>query len=145
MFKHILIPTDGSPLSDKATEMGVAMAKAHGAGVTLLTVSTPYHLLSTEAMSLSDTKETYAIDAEKRADTRLKLGLDRAKAIGISARGQHVFADYPFAAIIDAASKHGCDLIVMASHGRSGMTGLLLGSETNKVLINSKIPVLVCR
>jgi nucleotide-binding universal stress UspA family protein len=145
MFNHILLPTDGSQFSEKAVEMGLNLAKALGAQVTILTASVPFHVLTTDAMSIGDTKETYLVDAGKRADTILKFGLDRAKSFGIAANRAHVFHDHPFEAIIDAAKQHGCDLVVMASHGRRGIAGLLLGSETTKVLTHSKIPVLVCR
>jgi nucleotide-binding universal stress UspA family protein len=145
MFNHILLPTDGSQFSEKAVEMGLNLAKALSAQVTILTASVPFHVLTTEAMSIGDTKETYLVDAGKRADTILKFGLDRAKSFGIAANRAHVFHDHPFEAIIDAAKQHGCDLVVMASHGRRGIAGLLLGSETTKVLTHSKIPVLVCR
>ncbi len=145
MFNHILLPTDGSPFSEKAVEMGLSLAKTLGAQVTILTASMPFHVLTTDAMSLGDTKETYLVDAGKRADAIFKFGLDRAKSLGIKASRAHVFHDHPFEAIIDAAKQHGCDLIVMASHGRRGIAGLLIGSETTKVLTHSKIPVLVCR
>lgn len=145
MFNHILLPTDGSLFSEKAVEMGLSLAKTLGAQVTMLTASVPFHVLTTDAMSLIDTKETYLVDTGKRADTILKFGLDRAKSLGITANRAHVFHDHPFEAIIDTAKQHGCDLIVMASHGRRGIAGLLLGSETTKVLTHSKIPVLVCR
>jgi nucleotide-binding universal stress UspA family protein len=74
-----------------------------------------------------------------------KPGLDRAHALSIAADTKHVFHDHPYEAIINAAAQYGCDLIVMASHGRRGIAGLLLGSETTKVLTHSKTPVLVCR
>lgn len=145
MFKHILVPTDGSSFSDKAIDMALSLAKPLGAHITIMTVSEPFHVLTTQALALSDTKESYAVDAQKRAESRLKFGLDRAKAKAVSANGEHVFNDHPFEAIIESAAKHGCDLIVMASHGRRGIAGLLIGSETTKVLTHSKTPVLVCR
>ena len=145
MFKHILVPTDGTPFSDKAIEMALNLAKLSGASVTIMTASVPFHVLTTETLALSDTKESYAVDAKKRGEERLKVGLDRAKANAVSADGEHVFNDHPFEAIIELAAKKGCDLIVMASHGRRGLAGLLIGSETIKVLTHSKTPVLVCR
>lgn len=145
MFKHILVPTDGTPFSDKAIEMALNLAKLSGASVTIMTASVPFHVLTTETLSLSDTKESYAVDAKKRGEERLKIGLDRAKGNAVRADGEHVFNDHPFEAIIELATKKGCDLIVMASHGRRGLAGLLIGSETTKVLTHSKTPVLVCR
>ena len=145
MFKHILVPTDGTPFSDKAIEMALNVAKLSGASVSIITASVPFHVLTTETLSLSDTKESYAVDAKKRGEERLKFGLERAKAHAVSADSEHVFNDHPYEAIIDMAIKKGCDLIVMASHGRRGVAGLLIGSETTKVLTHSKTPVLVCR
>ncbi len=145
MFKHILVPTDGTPFSDKAIEMALNFAKLSGAHVTIMTVSVPFHMLTTETLSLSDTKESYAVDAKKRGEERLKVGFDRAKATSVTAETEHVFNDHPFEAIIELATNKGCDLIVMASHGRRGLAGLLIGSETTKVLTHSKTPVLVCR
>jgi nucleotide-binding universal stress UspA family protein len=145
MFSHILISTDGSLFSEKAVEMGLGLAKSLSARVTILTASLPFHVLTMDTMSLSDTKENYSADAEKRANAMFKLGLDRANGLGVAADSKHVFHDHPYEAIINAAAQGGCDLIVMASHGRRGIAGLLLGSETTKVLTHSKVPVLVCR
>jgi nucleotide-binding universal stress UspA family protein len=108
MYKHILIPTDGSPLSEMAIRQGILFAKSMQARVTAMTVSIPFHAFALDPVMVSDTPGQYE-------------------------------------AIIDAARKGGCDLIFMASHGRKGMSALVLGSETVKVLTHSKIPVLVCR
>jgi nucleotide-binding universal stress UspA family protein len=145
MFSHILLPTDGSPFSEKAIGTGLALAKSLGARVTLMTASMQFHALTMDTMALSDTKEKYTADTEKRANAMFKPALDRARALGIAADSTHVFHDHPYEAIINAATENGCNLIVMASHGRRGIAGLLLGSETTKVLTHSKIPVLVCR
>lgn len=145
MYKHILIPTDGSELSEKAVKEGIELAMSMKAKVTVFTASPPFPALATESAVGADSIALYAASAEERAAARLKPGLEYAHARGVSARTQHVFAERPYEAIIAAAAKEGCDLVCMASHGRKGIAGLLVGSETNKVLTHSKVPVLVCR
>ena len=144
MYKHILIPTDGSELSARAIREGIDFAKDTNARVTLLTVSSPFHVFASEPMMVTDTQDTYEAHAETNARARLKVGEDLAKAKGVPAKAEHVFAEHPFAAIVDSADKDGCDLIFMASHGRKGITGVLIGSETQRVLTHTKIPVVVC-
>lgn len=80
MFKHILLPTDRSKFSERSLDMGSGVAKAHGACIAILTASVPFHILTNEAMSLSGTKEIYAVDTEKRAGATLKFGLNRARS-----------------------------------------------------------------
>ena len=145
MYKHILIPTDGSVLSAKAIEHGVALAKSLGATVTGITVSFPFHTFALDPMMVSATEEQYKKQCEDRAQKFLGAITDAAKAAGVRARGAHVIADHPYEAIVEAAKGNGCDLIVMASHGRKGASAVVLGSETHKLLTHSKIPVLVCR
>jgi nucleotide-binding universal stress UspA family protein len=94
---------------------------------------------------LEDTKEEYAVDCRAHADQYLKVIRTAASEAGVACDTVSVTSDHPFEAIINMANQIGCDLIVMASHGRRGMRGLLLGSETHKVLTHSKIPVLVYR
>ena len=147
MYKHILIPTDGSKLSDKAVEAGVEFARFIHARVTGFTAVPEYQvpseaeLMSKHAISLAD----YERDAKKQAEIALQTIADRARAAGVDYDAEFTQSDRPHEAIIRAAEKHGCDLIFMASHGRRGITGLLLGSETQKVLAHSKVPVLVYR
>jgi nucleotide-binding universal stress UspA family protein len=145
MYKHILIPTDGSELSERAVHAGIDLASAMKARVTLVTSSLPFHVFATEPMMVSDTPQKYSQDAERRAALRLKEGEEYARAKGVAARARHVYAEHPFEAIIDTARSGDCDLVCMASHGRKGIAGLLVGSETTKVLTHSKVPVLVCR
>jgi nucleotide-binding universal stress UspA family protein len=145
MYKHILIPTDGSELSEKALREGIDLAQSVKARVTVFTASPPFNSFAAEAALGSDSRAIYTASAEERAASRLKTGLEYAHAKGVPARTQHVFAEFPYEAIIAAAAKEGCDLVCMASHGRKGIAGLLVGSETNKVLTHSKVPVLVCR
>lgn len=145
MYKHILIPTDGSELSDRAVHAGVDLAKAIDAKVTLLTATPPFKVFASNPLVLTDTPETYEKDAEAVAQMRFRDAVAYARGKGVTAETEHVHDEHPFNAIIEAASKNRCDLIVMASHGRGGVKGLLLGSETHKVLTHSKIPVQVYR
>ena len=145
MYKKILIPTDGSPLSAAAIGQGVALAKSTGATVMGMTVSAPFHTFALDPMMVSDTKETYKQDCEERAAKYLGAIKTAASAAGVRCEVAHVVAEHPYEGIIDTAKTAGCDLIVMASHGRKGASALVLGSETVKVLTHSKIPVLVCR
>lgn len=147
MYKHILIPTDGSELSEKAIEAGIEFASKMHAKVTGFTAVPEYKLPSeVELMSRHGLSfEQYERDARHQAEAALQRIADRAKEAGIDYDAEFVQSDHPHEAIVRAAEKHGCDLIFMASHGRRGLTGLLLGSETQKVLTHSKVPVLVHR
>ena len=145
MYKHILIPTDGTELSEKAVREGIDLAQSVKARVTVFTASPPFHTFAAETAVAVESPAMYTASAEERAAARLKPGLEYAHARGVAARTQHVFAEHPYEAIIAIAAKEGCDLVCMASHGRKGIAGLLVGSETNKVLTHSKVPVLVCR
>ena len=146
MFSHLLIPTDGSPLSDAAVKRGVELAKEMNAKVTGLHVAEPFRVLSTESEVLKDTREEYYASARANAEQVLAAFETDAKSAGVSAFDRiFVVSDHPYQAIIDTARDKGCDLILMASHGRRGLQALLLGSETHKVLVHSKIPVLVYR
>ena len=146
MYKHILIPTDGSALSKKAVKQGIAMAKSIGANVTAVTVSPTFHtIFALDPPMVTETKEEY----EKHSKLRAKRILNAAGKVAVAGRVKfeavHAVNDQPYKAIISTAQRKGCDLIFMASHGWKGLSALILGSETNKVLTHSKIPVLVCR
>jgi nucleotide-binding universal stress UspA family protein len=145
MYKKILLPTDGSSLSASAITHGVALAKSTGATVVGMTVSVPFHTFALDPMMISDTKESYKKDCEMRATKDLDAITAAACAAGVSCEVMHVESEHPYEGIIDTAKTVGCDLIVMASHGRKGASAFVLGSETVKVLTHSKIPVLVCR
>ncbi len=145
MYKHILIPTDGSALSEQAVRQGIGLAKALGAEVTGMTVSPSFHTFAVDPVMLTDTPAQYRRDCEARTEKYLGVIRDAAEAAGVRYHGMHVINDHPYAAIIQAANERGCDLIFMASHGRKGVSALVLGSETTKVLTHSKIPTLVCR
>ena len=148
MFKHILLPTDGSKLSDRAVQRGLELAETLGARVTALHVIPEFRMMADESFVLPnsvDLKRRYDKESKARADKMLaKIG-ERAAAAGVKFEALAINADVPYEQIIETAKKRKCDLIMMASHGRRGLSGLLLGSETSKVLTHSKIPVLVVR
>ena len=145
MYKHILIPTDGSKLSETAVKEGMALASSIKARVTGLTVIAPFHTFVLDPEMVADTPEQYQKDSEARARRCLAALDGAAKAAGVGCETLHVVHEHPYEAIIDTARQRGCDLILMASHGRRGVSAVVLGSETVKVLTHSKIPVLVCR
>lgn len=145
MYKHILIPTDGSELSTTAIAQGIALARSLGARVSGLTVFPPFRAIAVEPLMVIDTPARYAKDCETIGEKRLRVVQDAATAAGVPCDVARVTHDHPYQAIIDTAGAKGCDLVVMASHGRKGVTAIVLGSETMKVLTHSKIPVLVCR
>ena len=148
MFKHILLPTDGSKLSDRAVQKGLDLAKALGARVTSVHVIPEFRMMADESFVLPtsvDLKRRYDKESKTRSEKMLSKIGERAKEAGIKHEGVAVTGDVPYEHIIETAKKHKCDLIMMASHGRRGLSGLLLGSETAKVLTHSKIPVLVVR
>ena len=147
MYKHILIPTDGSKLSEKAIEAGIEFARFIHARVTGFTAVPEYQtpseaeLISRHGMSMAE----YERDAKKQAESVLQPIADRARAAGVDYDADFAQCDRPHEAIIRAAQAHGCDLIFMASHGRRGLSALVHGSETQGVLTHSTIPTLVYR
>ena len=145
MFKHILIPTDGSDLSRKALLYGVQLAKESKAKVTALTIRAPYMISAVDAYVVVNTQEEFEESAREFADRALEQAKMAGEAAGVSVETVQEVHDQPFRAIIDCALANRCDLIVMASHGRRGVSALLIGSETTKVLTHSTIPVLVYR
>jgi nucleotide-binding universal stress UspA family protein len=145
MYKNILIATDGSELAGKAVLHGVALAKAIAAKVTVVTVMKPFRVFTLEMNMVEDTSAEYKKRVQEQTDKTLKAAADQAKAAGVACETVHVENEHPYQAIIDTAKTKGCDLLVMASHGRRGISALVLGSETVKVLTHSKIPVLVHR
>jgi len=145
MHRHILIPTDGSELSQNAIEYGMAFAKSVNAKVTVLTVSVPFQTFVVETGMISDTPEDYRKRTVTLVGEYLKAAKESASAAGVICETMHVEHDRPYLAIIETAAQKSCDLIVMASHGRRGISAVVLGSETVKVLTHSAIPVLVVR
>ena len=145
MCKNILIATDGSDLAAKAVEQGVLFPKEIGAGITALTITEPFNVLSLAPSELGYTPIEYKKHAEAYAEKVLDTVAAAAKSAGIDCETLHIEHEHVYQAIIDAAVARKCDLIVMASHGRRGVSAVVLGSETVKVLTHSKIPVLVYR
>lgn len=143
MYKHILIPTDGSDLSQKAVQHGFLLAKAMKARVTSITVISPSQLFKLEPDKFKELPEEYKL--ESFAIKCLDQVKTAALAQGVNCEVLYVEHDHPYQAIIDTANNHHCDLIVMSSHGRHGISAVVLGSETVKVLTHSTIPVLVYR
>ena len=145
MYRHILVATDGSDLSAKAVVAGLQLAAQLRAQVTAVTVSEPFHALSLAPHQAEYTPAEYRRHAEDVAKRILDRSRAEAAAAGLACDTLHATHEHPYQAIIDAARTRDCDLIVMASHGRRGVSAVLLGSETLKVLTHSTIPVLVYR
>ncbi|MBF9196954.1 universal stress protein [Microvirga terrestris] len=145
MYTHILIATDGSSLASRGVEHGVRLAKALSASVTLLTVSERFHTFSLEPTQLEETLSSFREHMSKEVSKVLADARRLAAAAGVETTALHKENDEPYQAIIRTAEGKGCDLIVMASHGRGGVSAMFLGSETLKVLSHSKLPVLVIR
>lgn len=145
MFKHILIPTDGSALSTMAIQNAMQLARDAKAKVTVITVMEPFHIFSMDSAQLADTRSAFEKHAGEAAERCLEGAKRQAEALGVPCEAIHVEHGMPYKAIIDTAVAKGCDLIAMASHGRRGAAALILGSETAKVLTHSSIPVLVYR
>ena len=145
MYTHLLLPTDGSPLSGDALERGLALARSLGAQATILTVVEPFYMFTASDDHLGETREQYEKFAREAARGILQTAKDRAAELGVQAQVKLVGSDHPDQAIIDAVEESGCDLVAMASHGRRGVNALLLGSVTQQVLTRSTVPVLVFR
>jgi nucleotide-binding universal stress UspA family protein len=145
MFNHILLPTDGSKLSEAAIQKGIELAKSINAKVTGFHVILPFHVFTLQTEMLEDTNEQYERQSKVQAEQFLGVIKKAAEKAGVSCDTDYLTSNHPYEMIIQAAEKKGCDLIMMASHGRRGVQGLLIGSETQKVLTHSKIPVLVFR
>jgi nucleotide-binding universal stress UspA family protein len=147
MYRHILIPTDGSELAEHAVTNGLSLAKSVGAKVSVIIVEEPFNWLNVSETKAKQAFEELAKHAEqikKHAARVLNRVANAAKQAGVSCDAIQVEDEQPYKAIIATAADRGCDLIVMASHGRSGLSAVVLGSVTNKVLTHTKIPVLVC-
>ena len=149
MYKKLLIPTDGSPLSEQAVKHGVEFARECNAHVVFVSVRRPLHSLDHEPSVVDDMPEQYRSFIHEFFTSEQSGHLNAAKTVAgeagvpceiVSAENDHIYQG-----IIDTAEASKCDLIVMASHGRRGVTAVILGSETTKVLTHSKIPVLVYR
>lgn len=145
MFTHILLPTDGSPLSEQTIARGIELARQLGAAVTGLCVVPPPQVIVYDTEVPVEAREKAAAAAREYAARNLEKVAAAARSAGVSCETLIETGDFPYEAIIAVAKRRGCDLIMMASHGRRGVKALLLGSETQKVLTHSKVPVLVFR
>ena len=139
MYKHILISTDGSELAQKGVEHGLALAKTNASKITVVTVTEPYPLQS------AATIDSWATAQKHHADAALATVETAALKHGVEIASRQITNESPAEAIVDAAKTLGCDLIVMASRGRRGVSRLLLGSQTAEVVSHSPVPVLVVR
>jgi len=140
LYTHILIPTDGSELAGKGVQHGVALAKLIGAKITILTVLPPDMITADREVD-----EIRKASKQKHAEEVLGAVATQTQTAGVACETIQVEHEHPYQAIINTADSKGCDLIVMASHGRRGISAIVLGSETVKVLTHCKIPVLVYR
>lgn len=148
MYKHILIPTDGSELATKGLEQGLALAKALQASVTIVTVTelwSAYELAIEARSGKHNPVERFEKEASETATRVLEAAAAKASAAGVSAKTIHIPDMHPAEGIIQAATDNGCDVIVMSSHGRRGMRRFILGSQTAEVVTQTAIPVLVIR
>jgi nucleotide-binding universal stress UspA family protein len=148
MYANILLSTDGSDVARKGVEHGIALAKALNAKATVITVTQPWELdygsgHAGGIIPLQEELDRFDAACKERAGKVLDEARAMAEQIGISAELLHVPNAYPAPAIIETAKSRGCDLIVMASHGRRGLRKLLLGSQTSQVLADGSVPVLV--
>ena len=144
MYRRILFPTDGSDITAKALSTAIQLAKLTGATLEVLSVTEPFPYSGiSEIQPIAPTE--FQESLQRVASARVKKALDAAKAAGLAGSGHTVEALHPWQAIIEQAKSLDCDLVVMASHGRRGMSALLLGSETQKVLTHGELPVLVVR
>ncbi len=149
MFKHILIPTDGSEFSGKVVKEGIALAKALDARITAVHIVVSHRLSPFDLGMVAALDERVEKEVEQAFQAAGETYLDRiqkaAEAADMTCDRVLLRGEEPWKGIIETANNKGCDLIMMAAHGRRGISALLLGSETNKVLTHSKIPVLVYR
>lgn len=147
MYKHLLVPSDGSELSARAVENAVKLAQTLNARVTFLYIQPefPLPIAGEGAIMVPESREEFAQSTREQA----KRILDEAEAVarkaGVAAQSRTAVSDIPYELIISTAETESCDLVFMASHGRRGLAGLLIGSETHKVLTHCQIPVLVYR
>ena len=144
MFQRILVPTDGSDITAKAVNTAISLAKSLGAKLYTISVKEPFPYSAISEMQPTPPQEFF--DAQERiAAKRVQAVAEACKATGMHCEAHTVEALHPWEAIIDHAKRQECDLVVMASHGRRGVAALLLGSETQKVLTHSQVPVLIVR
>lgn len=145
MYKHVLLTTDGSEIATKAVDQGIALAKAIGAKLTAVTVTEPYEAVVTGTTIGMVMPQDYEKQCEKHAAGLLEQVAAKAKAAGVECATNHQSNRWPYDGIVKVADDVGADLIVVGSHGRRGIEGFLIGSQTTKLLTHTKIPTLVIR
>jgi nucleotide-binding universal stress UspA family protein len=147
MYKNLLVATDGSKLSDKAVAHAIGLAQAVGASLTAFYAAPDYPMPAYADGVVYEpvSRKEYAKLAGEDAQKILGTVATKAEAAGLACKTAYAIASAPWEAILVAAKKNKCDAIVMASHGRRGISAVLLGSETQKVLTHSKLPVIVVR
>lgn len=145
LFQHMLLPIDGSDLSLQAFKVGLDMAKAFQAKVLVLHVVPPFNGVAFITEILAAAELNFSRHAVQRASRYLDKAKALAKEADVPCECHYAFGVHPHEAILEAASEHHCDLIVMATHGWRGLNRLVLGSETQQVLTHCNVPVLVCR
>lgn len=144
MFKHILLPTDGSDLSLRAVDIGIALAAGLGAKVLAYHAMEPFSSMPYFTETMAFPEDVYIEQANEHAVYYLEQVRERAKAAHVACDTTYEFEHRPYEGIVRIARDRHCDLIVMGSHGRSGLDKLLMGSQTGKLLLAADIPVLVC-
>jgi nucleotide-binding universal stress UspA family protein len=145
VYKHLLIASDGSELAQKAVDQGLALAKTLNAKASAVNVTEPWTAVAPGEVAIAFPLDEYEKGAAANATKILKGIADAAEKAGVACETVHVKDQFPAEGIIETAKARGCDLIVMASHGRRGLMRLVLGSQANRVVANSVVPVLVCR
>jgi len=145
MYNHILIATDGSELAGRAVEQGLDLAKALGSRVTVVTVTEPWTAAVSGEWAVAFPVEEYEKAAAANATKILEAVQTTAAQRGVVCDAVHVKDQYAAEGIVEEAKARGCDLIVMSSHGRRGIAKFVLGSQANKVLTHSTVPLLICR
>ena len=145
MYRHIMIATDGSDVAGRAVVQGLGLARAIGARVTAVTVTDRFPTSSPVMMPTADDVGRYETGAAKTARDILDKVCRAAAELGVAANSEHVVDELPAEGILKACRTHGCDLIVMATHGRRGIDRMLVGSQASKVMTTSTVPVLICR
>lgn len=145
MYAHILIATDGSDLANRAVEQGLTLAKALGSKVTAITVTEPWTAAVSGEWAVAFPVAEYEKAAAANAEKILEQVTEAAKRIGIGCETRHIKDQFAAEGIVEEAKARGCDLIVMASHGRRGLAKVVLGSQATRVLTHSTVPLLICR
>ena len=145
MYAHILIASDGSELATRAVEQGLTLAKALGSKVTVVTVTEPWTAAVSGEWAVAFPVEEYEKAAQANAKKILDQVTEEAQRLGVACETVHIKDQFPAEGIVEEAKTRAADLIVMGSHGRRGLARFVLGSQANRVLTHSEIPMLICR